>query len=250
MTRRAVLFTALAAVAILIVGGCSDDLVCPEVEPEDTTPYIRAFVAQRSGVGDESTHAEVVCTADPLPSLLIAFVNGRTLPPVVPPNDLGLLAVLDDDMVLWQPGTRCSLEVTTDYGYATAGVVMPDAAAVTAPAAITLGDSLRLVWGGVTGADYYEVSAVLVSDARAPMRGFPSNRDTLALSATTRETFAVFLPGSITSTGVVSGFVETIAGPFPEGGAVGNVSGDGWGFFTLRYLDTGSAFDVVVSDVP
>lgn len=250
MTRRAVPFTVVAAVTIVIVGGCSDDLICPEVEPEDTTPYIRAVVAQRSGVGDESTHAEVVCTADPLPSLLIAFVNGRELPPVVPPGGLGLLASLDDDAVLWQPGTRCSLEVTTDYGYATAAVVMPDAAAVTAPAGISLGDSLRLVWGSVTGADYYEVSAVLVPDAGAVMRGFPGTRDTLALSATTRETFAVFLSASLTSTGVVSGFVETVAGPFPEGGAVGNISGDGWGFFTLRYLDPGSAFDVVVSDVP
>ena len=250
MTRRAISFTAVAAAAVLLAGGCSDDLICPEVEPADTTPYIRAFVAQRSGSGDESTHAEVACTADPLPSLLIAFVNGRTLPDVGPSDGLGLLAVLDDDTVLWQPGTLCSLEVTTDYGYATSAAVMPAAAAVTAPAGISLGDSLRLVWGSVTGADYYEVSAILVPDASATMWGFPGNRDTLALSATTRETFAVFLPGSLTSTGVVSGFVETVAGPFPEGGAVGNVSGDGWGFFTLRYLDPGSAFDVVVSAVP
>jgi len=60
----------------------------------------------------------------------------------------------------------------------------------------------------------------------------------------------VFLPESIVSTGVVSGFVATVAGPFPEGGAAGNISGDGWGFFSLRYLDSGSAFDITVSDVP
>ncbi len=172
------------------------------------------------------------------------------MPPAVPPDGLSLLAVLDDDAVLWQPGTWCLLEVTTDYGYATAAVVMPDAAAVTAPAEISLSDTLKLIWRSVTDADYYDVSAVLVPDAGALMRGAWSSRDTLALLATTRETFAVFLPGSIVSTGVVSGVVEAVAGPFPEGGAAGNVSGDGWGFFSLRYLDPGSAFDVVVSDVP
>ncbi len=250
MTRRISPLVAVATALVLLSAGCSDDIICPEVGPADTVPYISAQVVQNSDGPDESTHAEVVCTADPLPSLLIAFINGRTLPPVVPPDDLGLLAVLDDDTVLWQPGTSCFLQVTTSYGYATATVVMPDAAAVTAPAEVSLSDTLKLVWRSVADADYYEVSAALVPDAGALMRGASSSRDTLALSATTRETFAVFLPGSIVSTGVVSGFVVTVAGPFPEGGAAGNVSGDGWGFFSLRYMDPGSAFDVVVSDVP
>jgi hypothetical protein len=180
----------------------------------------------------------------------MALINERALPPVVPPDGLGLLAVLDEDTVLWQPGTWCLLDVTTNYGRATAAVVMPAATAVTAPAEISLGDALMLTWRSVADVDYYEVAAVLIPDAGASMRGAPGARDTLALSATTRDTFAVFLPESIISTGIISGFVVTVAGPFPEGGAAGNVSGDGWGFFTLRYRDSGSAFDVVVSDVP
>ncbi len=72
-------------------------------------------------------------------------------------------------------------------------------------------------------------------------------RDTLALSAITRDTFVVFLPESVVVEGVVSGIVETVAGPFPESGTQGNVSGDGWGFFTLRYADAGSAFETAVT---
>ena len=250
MTRRITPLVVAAAALVLLSVGCSDDIICPEAGPADTVPYISAQVVQNSDGPDESTHAEVVCTADPLPSHLIAFINGRNLPPVVPPDDLGLLAVLDDDTVLWQPGTRCSLEVTTNYGHATAAVAMPAATTVTAPTEIALGDTLKLVWRSVADADYYEVSAVLVPDAGALMRGARGSRDTLALSATTRDTFAVFLPGSIVSTGVVSGFVATVAGPFPESGAAGNISGDGWGFFSLRYMDPGSAFDVTVSVVP
>jgi hypothetical protein len=250
MTRRITPLVAVATALVLLSAGCSDDIICPEAGPAETAPYISAEVVQNSDGPDESTHAEVACTADPLPSSLIAFINGRELPPVVPPDGLGLLAVLDDDVVLWQPGTRCSLEVTTNYGHATAAVVMPAAAVVSAPNEISLGDTLKLVWRSVADADYYEVSAVLIPAAGASMRGAPGSRDTLALSAATRETFAVFLPGSIVSTGVVSGFVATVAGPFPEGGAAGNISGDGWGFFSLRYMDSGSAFDVTVSDVP
>ncbi len=205
---------------------------------------------QSSDGPGESTHAEVLCTADPLPSSLIAFINGRELPPAVPPDGLGHLAVLDDAAVLWQPGTWCLLEVTTDYGYAAATVAVPAPTTVTAPTEIALGDTLKLVWRSVADADYYEVSAVLVPDVGALMRGARGSRDTLALSATTRDTFAVFLPESIVSTGIVSGFVATVAGPFPEGGAAGNITGVGWGFFTLRYRGSGSAFDVAVSDVP
>ena len=148
---------------VLLACGCSDDIVCPELV--DTLPYVSALVVQSTGGGGESTHVEVVCTADPLPSLLIAFVNRRELPAVVPPDHLGLVARLDDDMVLWQPGTSCSLEVTTNYGYATAMAVMPDAAAVTAPAEISLSDTLKLTWRSAANVDYYEVSAALISGA-------------------------------------------------------------------------------------
>jgi hypothetical protein len=248
MIRRITPLVAVAITTALLVCGCSDDLVCPELV--GTQPYISAFVVQRSDGEGGSTHAEVVCTADPLPSELITFINGRELHVVVPPYGLGVLATVDDDLVLWQPGTRCSLAVTTNYGYATATEVMQDAAAVTALAEISLGDTLKLSWRSVANADYYEVSAVLISDAVPPGLGAPSSLDTLVLSDATRNTFAVFLPGDIASTGVVSGYVMTVAGPFPEGGATGNISGDGWGFFSLRYRDSGSDFEVIVSDVP
>jgi len=247
MTRRISLSIAVAAVVVLLSTGCSDDLVCPELQQ---TPYISAIVVQESDGGDESTHAELVCTADPVPTGFTAFINGIPLPAVVRPDGLGYLATLDDDDVLWSPGIQCLLQVSTNHGDAGATVVVPDAAAVTGPAEIALGDTLKLSWRSVADADYYEVSAVLAPDAGASMRGARGSRDTLALSATTRDTFAVFLPESIVSTGVVSGFVAAVAGPFPEGGAAGNISGDGWGFFSLRYLDSGSAFDTTVSDVP
>ena len=248
MTHRITPLTAVVIAMVALACGCSDDLVCPELV--DTLPYISALVVQRAGGGDESTHVELVCTADPLPSGLVAAINAETLQVVVHPDGLGFLATLDADVVLWRPGTPCLLQVATDYGNAAATVFMPDATAVTEPAEISLGDSLKLVWRSVTGADYYEVSAVLVPDAGAAAGGGGGGRDTLAFSEATRETFAVFPAGSITSTGVVSGVVETVAGPFPEGGGAGNVTGRGWGFFTLRYRDSGSAFDVVVSDVP
>ena len=247
MTRRISPLVAVATALVLLVAGCSDDLVCPEPEP---TPYISAFVVQNPDGGDESTHVELVCTADPLPSNLAASVNGRTVPAGVSPDGHSLLATLDADEVLWLPGTACLLEVSTDYGDAAATVFMPDAATVTEPAEISLGDTLKLVWRSAADADYYEVSAVLVPGACAAAGRGLASRDSLALSATTRDTFAVFLPESIVSTGVVSGFVEAVAGPFPEAGAAGNISGNGWGFFTLRYLDSGSAFDVIVSAVP
>jgi len=246
MTRRFCPLIAVAALVFLVVG-CSDDLVCPEPEP---TPYISAFVTQWSDGANESTRAEIACTADPLLSGFAASINGRTVPAVVRPDGLGFLATLDADEVLWQPGTQCLLEVTTNYGSAAATVSVPAATAVTAPTEISLGDTLTLTWRSVGDIDYYEVSAVMVPDAGASMRSALGSRDTLALSAITRDTFAVFLPESIASTGIVSGFVLTVAGPFPESGTAGNISGEGWGFFSLRYMDSGSAFDVAVSDAP
>ena len=243
MMRRITLLVAVAATLVLLSSGCSDDLVCPE--PVGTLPYVSAFVVQKSDGEEGSTHAEVVCTADPLVSEFLPFINGRQLLIVGSAHGLDRLAELDDDLVLWQPGVPCSLAITTNYGYATAVVVMPDAAAVSAPDEISVGDELELIWESVADADYYVVSAVLITD-----EGAPGSRDTLALSAITRETSAAFPAESLPSAGVVWGFVESVAGLFPESGAAGNVSGDGWGFFTLRYQDSGSVFEVVVSDVP
>jgi hypothetical protein len=247
MTRRIYPPIAVAAIIFLIVG-CSDDLVCPELRE---TPYISALVVQRSDDGDESTRVEVVCTADPVPSGFAAFINGELLPAVVRPDGLGYLATLDADEISWQPGNSCLLQVSTDDGDAGATLFMPEAPVVTGPAEISLGDSLKVLWRSVADADYYAVSAVLVRDAGAAARGGRGSRDdTLALSQATRETFAVFPATSIVAAGVVSGFVEAVAGPFPEASAAGNISGHGWGFFTLRYVDSGSAFDVAVSDAP
>jgi hypothetical protein len=248
MTRRISSLVAVAAALVFLSTGCSDDLVCPELQEK---PYISALVVQRSDGGDESTHVEVVCTADPVPSGFAAYISGDTLAVVVRPDGLGYLATLDADEIRWQPGHACLLQVSTNHGDAGATLFMPEAPVVNVPAGISVGDSLKLLWRSVADADYYAVSAVLVPDAGAAAGGtWGSRDDTLALSAATRETFAVFPAGSITSTGVVSGVVEAVAGPFPESGTAGNISGDGWGFFSLRYLDSGSAFDVVVSAVP
>ena len=247
MTRRITTLVAVAITLVLLVIGCSDDLVCPEPAP---TPYFFGFVVQRLAGGDESTHAELVCTADPVPSGFAAYINGLALTVVGSPDGPGYLATLDADAVLWQPGTQCLLQTSTNYGDAGVTVVMPAATAVTAPAEISLGDTLKLTWRSAADVDYYEVSAVLVPEARASIRGARGSRDTLALSAPTRDTFAVFLPGSIVSAGVVSGCVVAVAGPFPESGTAGNVSGAGWGFFSLRCVDSDSSFDVTVSNVP
>ena len=246
--RRIIPLLAAAAAVILLACGCSDDLDCPELV--GTLPYVSAFVVQWSAGEEGSTHAEVVCTADPLLSVFMPFINGRELPVVGSAHGLDRLAELDDDLVLWQPGVPCSLAIATNYGFATASVVVPGAAVVSAPDEISVGDELELLWESVADADYYVVSAVLVMDQGAPGRGAPGSRDTLVLSAITRETSATFPVESLPSAGVVSGFVESVAGPFPESGATGNVVGDGWGFFTLRYRNSGSNFEVVVSDVP
>lgn len=238
--------TPLVAVAALVLlsAGCSDDIICPELQE---TPYISALVVQRSDGEGESTHVEVVCTADPVPAGFAAVVNGEVLPVVVRPDGLGYLATLEADEVLWPPGNSCLLQVSADHGQAGATVFVPDAPAVTAPAEIFLGGELELLWESVTDADYYIVSAVLVTDEGARVHGAPAGWDTLVI---TRETSALFSSETFSSPGVVSGFVETVAGPFPESGAAGNISGDGWGFFTLRYRDSGSVFEVIVSDVP
>jgi hypothetical protein len=231
----------LVLLAALAAGGCSDDLTCPEIQPEDTEPYISARVEQGTDGRAEWAHADVSCTADPVPSLLIAFITGREVSTPAPYDGAGLRVTLDDDVVLWQPGTVCSLGVTTNYGYATASEIVPEAVSVVAPETISLGDSLALSWNSASGADYYEVLAEL-NHVGAPTRG----RQSVTLSATTRDTRVVFLPEDIEFEGVISGVVEATSGPFPESGMEGNVSGDGWGFFTLHQTGPESEFSVAV----
>jgi hypothetical protein len=242
---------AIAALACFAFAGCTDDITCPEPPQEESAPYIYAFVDQRTGGRTEWTHAEVSCTADPLPSLLIAFINGREISELESQGELGLRVTLDDDIVIWQPGTLCSLGVTTNYGYATATGVMPEGPDVIAPETISLGDTLALSWGRVSDADYYRVDATLFHVGAAPGTASPEpaygSRDSLSLSAVTRDTSVFFLPDEIGYEGSVVGVVEAISGPYPESGAEGNVSGDGWGFFTLRHSGPGSDFSVNVA---
>ena len=230
---RILLASALAVIAALVTG-CSDDVVCPDIDPVEALPYISAAVIERGGAAD-STHATVVCTADPLPVFLVAFVNARELDDVGSVGELGLAANLSDDIVVWQPGTLCSLEVTTDFGFATAGATVPEGPVVTTPAAIATSDSLVLTWPPADDADYY----VVVASIPGGDQGF---------TMTTRETTAVLASSAISAPGTLSGWVASVAGPFPQGGTEGNISGTGWGFFTASYFDDAGAFTVEVSD--
>jgi hypothetical protein len=239
MTRGTAI-AALGVLAVLVVAGCSDDIVCPQFQ-QDVVPYISARVEQGSDGRAEWAHADVSCTADPVPTLLIAFITGREISDEAPYEGAGLRVTLDDDVIVWQPGTVCSLGVTTSYGYATSSEVVPEAVSVVAPEVISLGDTLTLFWNGAPDADYYEVYAELFH-VGAPAGG----RRSVTLSATTRDTRVVFLPEDIEYEGVISGVVEATAGPFPESGAVGNIAGDGWGFFTLQQTGPESEFSVVV----
>ncbi|MEA3409457.1 MAG: hypothetical protein U9Q95_03820, partial [Candidatus Eisenbacteria bacterium] len=97
MIRRISLLVAAAAPLALLVCGCSDDLVCPELQE---TPYISALVVQGADGRGEWTHVEVVCTADPVPESFGAIVGGEPLSVVVRPDGLGYLATLDADEIL------------------------------------------------------------------------------------------------------------------------------------------------------
>ena len=109
----------LLILASLLSGGCSDDVVCPEIGPE-ALPFISASVRERDDSSGTETEASVFCTADPLPSLLIISISGRQVDGVATPSETGLLRTLEDDLVVWRPGAVCSLNVTTNYGFASA----------------------------------------------------------------------------------------------------------------------------------
>ena len=63
-----------------------------------------------------------------------------------------------------------------------------------------------------------------------------------------RDTALTVDAAEIPFAGTIRGYVEAVAGPFPETGSVGNVGGAGWGFFTIAYHDAASAFEVIVAD--
>jgi hypothetical protein len=138
---------------------------------------------------------------------------------------------------VWQPGTQCSLKVTTNYGFAAASEAVPSGFAVTAPETVLLGAPLTLTWTPADGADYYTVTATLDDG------GIGSG-----IAAAVRETTVTIAPEAIPSAGVVLGCVVAVAGPFPEIGSGGNIDGAGWGFFTVAYHDQASVFEVTVAD--
>lgn len=229
---------AIAVGLAAALAGCSDDVVCPDGSL-DARLYVSATVVETRGIEGERMSGTVFCSADTLPVFLIASVNDREFPDVVSNGALGLTATLEDDAVAWQPGAICSLKATTDYGVARASVVVPGSFAVSAPGTIELGEALTLSWTASPAADYYTVVATLTG-ARAA--------DTVSLFAATLDT-AVTIPASnITMAGAIVGRVLAIAGPYPDGGEAGNVTGAGWGFFTVAFSDTAGAFDVTVSN--
>jgi hypothetical protein len=236
-----------AVLLAVALAGCSDDVVCPELVPDEANVYISARLIQISDAGgdlEESTHAELVCTSDPLPTTLISFINGRELSNVGPGEELGLQASFDDDEVLWEPGPPCSLGVTTNLGYATSATLVPFAAEPSAPLESVVAESLTISWDAAAGADYYRVTAMLVPGAYARA----GSRDTLVFEINTESSGVTFEPDDLPFTGDLTGVVESVAGPFPEGGSDGNVEGDGWGFFTSHYTNAGSAFSVIIYD--
>lgn len=228
-----------AAVAIAAaLAGCSDDVVCPE-GAADGRPYVSATIVETRAAGEGTTLGTVFCSADTLPVFLSASVNGRAFPNVVPGGALGLTATLEDDAVVWQPGSVCSLEVATDYGVARAVAVVPGSFAVSRPGDIELGEPLALSWTPSASADYYAVVATLTGARDA---------ETVQLYATTRDTAVTIAASGITMAGSIAGRVRAVAGPFPDGGAAGNVSGAGWGFFTVAFSDTAGAFELTVNE--
>jgi hypothetical protein len=235
IVAASLLSVALAA-AIFAAAGCSDDVTCPEPGPEAL--YVSGLLEVKGDGRGESTRVEVFCSADPRPDTLVVLVNLRTLAVEEAPGGLGFVATLEDTVVIWQPGTECLLKVIPPGLFASSTVALPSSFAVTAPAQVALGETLRVFWDPSEDADYYVVSAILDG----------GSRDQVELSATVAETSVTFLSADLPFPGDITGRVEAIAGPFPDGGSEGNVTGDGWGFFRASYRDAASAFEVEVTD--
>jgi hypothetical protein len=237
-----------ACMTLIVLAACSDDVVCPDIAPQANV-YVSARIEERSSATTGTT-VRVAATADPLLSLLAVFVNETQLTDVEA-DGLDLVASLDDGDVLWQPGTRCSLRVTTNYGFATSGLTVPEAADVQAPPSVAPGETLTISWSSAGGADYYMVAARLTgTDLRKhgalPGSGPADQREELFSVATTGTVYAYVVPIDAPA-GVVSGTVDAVSGPYPQSGQEGNISGDAWGFFTSSYGDSGSGFSVQIS---
>ncbi|MFH1502238.1 MAG: hypothetical protein ABIG03_04250 [Candidatus Eisenbacteria bacterium] len=227
-------------VCALVVTGCSDDVVCSE----ETTPYVSARVEEVGVSRAGSTYVHVYCSHDPLPGMLDVAVSDRELPdPAEAEDALGLFTSLSDTQVIWQPGTDCRLEVATEYGIAEALEPVPGSFVVTAPETVALDETLELTWTESEDADYYVVEAWLTGRRLTPSLERGPELD-VAVEGTSVSLDLSELPGA----GVLTGRVRAVAGPFPRSGSAGNMTGQGWGYFTVSYRDAGGEFQTVVRD--
>jgi hypothetical protein len=234
---RAPILLFAAVAPVILLAGCSDDVVCPIDTTPDIEPFISARVVEISGDRGDTTRAEVRAAADSIPTLLFVSINDRQIDDVAMGDDFSLVVSVEEDAVIWQPGTRCSLKVTTNYGFASSSVPVPSSVEVAAPAAISLGEPLVLEWSPAEDADYYVLTGHLDGGGAIA-----------EITATVRDSTVTVDPAQVPFAGVIRGYVEAVAGPFPEIGTDGNVGGAGWGFFTVAYRDPGSAFEVTVTD--
>lgn len=237
-SRRFVLaYLSLAGALGLALGaGCSDDVVCTG----ETTPYVAARIEEVGAARGGSTYVEVYCSSDPRlnPSSLYASVADRRLgDPVEAPDQIGFLMTLSDTLLVWQTGTSCLLEVTTEFGIASAQEVIPGAFEVTAPETVMVGETLSLAWTSSYGADYYRVQASHEGQDGEADLDIAVNGTSVLLDAT-----------EVGSAGTLSGVVWAVSGRFPQSGAAGNVAGEGWGYYTVSYREAGDEFEVVVRD--
>ncbi len=239
-SRPAVASAAFAGAVLLaatLLPGCSDDIVCP-LDENEGDPFIGASVLETRLAGGDRVSVRVFCTSDPLPGIFVVSVSDRSISEISVGDPLGLVATLEEDAILWQNGQVCSLKVTTEWGFATAGEPVPGAFSVVQANDVALGDTLFVEWATAEDADYYKVECVI--------RG--ARGDSIILSQTTTGTNAVFEPAEITLAGELDGKVLAVAGPYPGTGTNGNVVGAGWGYFTVSYYDTLSLFGLTVAD--
>jgi hypothetical protein len=224
----------LALLVVVVLAGCSDDITCPDCEDAPDKPFVSAHVRQRGG-DQPSTVATLTVGGDPVPATLVASVNYREFGEETLVDGPLLSATLEDDAVIWQPGTPCTLRVSTDAGFARASAVAPSAPSVWAPATVTLGDSLVVSWSAADDADFYSLRAVLREGV-----------DSLVVEVSVEDTLYVFMPDALTMSGELTGVVASVSGPLPAAGANGNVTGEGWGFFSVSYETDNSRFAATV----
>jgi hypothetical protein len=233
--RRGTAFLLAAIIPAIVLAGCSDDVVCPVDTTPGVEPFVSARVVEISGARGDTTRVVVRAAADSIPTLLFVSINDRQIDDVTIGDDFSLVVGLEEDSIIWQPGTRCSLKVTTNYGFATSSVVVPSGPLVTAPGTVPLGDPVIIEWSPADDADYYVLRGWLDSG------GVP-----VEITATVRDSVVTIDAAEIPSAGVLRGYVESLAGPFPEIGSDGNVGGAGRGFFTVAYRGPVGAFEVAV----